>query len=209
MRACAAQFEDAVNLEVRRVLVGTQPFYEVLSTFLFEEDDDAEEPREFVSGLIIDANGEELVDLDFEQRVATFIASAEERAKDEAFAKALDRLFTKQALASNALASLQLPLPKQLVEELDGERDPGTAYRLELEGRRGFAKVTGADGKWEVLVYDEQYRPLGGSIEVGVEPFDIGSVEETAPLAAAPLPAGTAKKGNDVFEGARKPKVVF
>ncbi len=208
VRACAAQFEDAVEVQVRRILVGSQPFYEVLTTFTFE-DDDEEEPREFVSGLIIDFNGEELVDLDFEQQLATFVASPEERAQDEAFAKALDGLFTKQALDGGSLKPLEIPLPKQLVEVVDGASDEAIAYRLDLGGRRGYAKVSRIDGKWEVLVFDEKYRPLGGTIEAGVEPFDIGSIEETAPLTGGPRSASTEKKGNDVFEGARKPKVVF
>jgi hypothetical protein len=209
VRAAAAQFEDALEVQVRRVLVGSQPHYEILATFAFEEDEaDDAEPRQFVSGLIIDAAGTELVDLDFEQGVATFALSPEQKAADERLAQHLERLFTQEALQTQSVKAKQVPMPKALVESIDGEEDTGVVYAVEHADFRGFAKVFSNDGSYEVLVFDAKHRPLGGTPEVGVEPFDLASFEDTAPLAPAPAAAGESK-GNDVFEGARRPKVVF
>lgn len=208
VRAAVAQFEDALEVQVRRVLIGSQPHYEILATFAFEEDDADAEPREFVSGLIIDSAGTELVDLDFEQCVATFALSAEQKAADERLARHLERVFTKHALETQSVKATSVPMPKALMESIDGEADTGVVYALEHGDFRGFAKVYSDGGSWEVLVFDAKHRPLGGTPEVGVEPFDIASFEDTAPLSAGPAPASESK-GNDVFEGAKKPKVVF
>lgn len=205
VRKAVAQFEDAVEREVRQLLVGGKPFYEVLVTFQFDDGDDELEPSEFVSGLIVDANGRELVDLDFEERLATFLPSPEEEARNQKLATFLEGHFTKAALASNALEKSVVPMPKAIEELVDGKPDTAKVFRFEFEGRTYFAKHYPPR---EVLIYDAKYRPLGGSPEVGVDAFDVAEVEMTSPLAPQPAPASAAK-GNDAFEGARKPKVVF
>lgn len=205
VRKAVAQFEDAVSSEVRQLLVGGRPFYEVLCTFQFDNGDEELEPSEFISGLIVDANGTELVDLDFEQRLATFIASPEETDRNRQLAAFLDGHFTKASLDGGALARSLVPMPKALEESIDGAPDTAKVYRFEFDGRWYFAKRYLPH---EVLIFDAQHRTLGGSAEVGVEPFDVAEVEASSPLGPAPAAVAGAK-GNDAFEAARKPKVVF
>lgn len=194
VRAVLKEFEGAQALEVRRVLVNGAPYFELLSTWENLDEESAKET--FVAGVIVDAKGTELVDLDFEQRLATFAPTKAELARNVKLSAFMEGFFTEERVLGSALVKHEVPVPRKLEPEA-GVR----AFKVEFDGRSYFARVVGARGALEVLIYDAAFQGLGGSYQVGQEPFDVAEVELTRSLAAKPAPAtGKAQSAADDFE---------
>jgi hypothetical protein len=194
LKALVSEYAEAESVEWRRVLVGGVAYFEVLATWE-NLDEDAPSPR-FVSGTIFDARGHELVDLDFEQRLATFAPSKAELAQNARLTAFMEKTFSDERLQGTALASAKIAMPAKL-----NENDGAQAYKVELEGRTYYAKVLGKPGAFEVLIFDAAFHGIGGSYQVGKEPFDVAEEEITRPLPAKPAKAsGKASSAVDDFE---------
>jgi hypothetical protein len=194
VRALLSEYAEAESVELRRVLVGGVAYFEILATWE-SLDEEASAPT-FVAGTIVDARGSELVDLDFEQRLATFTPTKAELAHDARLTAFMEKAFTDERLQGPALSVAKIAMPAKL-----NENDGASAYKLEFEGRSYFAKVSGKPGAFEVLIFDSAFRGLGGSYQVGKEPFDVAEVEVSKPLPAKPARAtGKASSAVDDFE---------
>ena len=208
VRAYGRDFEDALSLDVRRLHLEGVSYFEVLRTHLrdefLEEAEDDEEPGDddvFLTGTIIDAAGTEVVELDFERGLARFMPGPDEKAHDARLTAFCAQLFTPEALAG-ALATTKVPASVPLEPD-------ARAYRFTFEGRGYFAQAYKEQGAWEVLVYDEQGRGLGGCYGLGREPFDVAELEATVPLPRTPQPVRAEASGHDDFEPSKRPKVVL
>ena len=189
VRAVLAELEEAVSVELRQVLVGGVAYYEILSTWDSLDDDST-----FVAGTLYDARGAELVDLDFEQRLATFAKTKGELAHDAQLTAFMEATFSEARLQGSGLTKVAMPAKLN-------SADDARAYKVEFAGRSYFAKVYGKPGAFEVLIFDAQFRGLGGSYQVGKEPFDVAEVEVTKPLPPkAARPTANAKSAVDDFE---------
>lgn len=193
VRALLAELEEAQSVETRRVLVGGVAYFEVLSTWE-SLDEDAPRPT-FVAGTVCDARGTELVDLDFEQRLATFAKTKAELAHDAGLTAFMEATFSDARLQGAGLTKIAMPA------KLSG--DDARAYKVEFEGRGYFAKVYGKPGAFEVLIFDAQFRGLGGSYQVGKEPFDVAEAEVTRPL--PPKPARASAKASSAVDDFEAP----
>jgi hypothetical protein len=200
VRAFLKEFEGAVAIEVRRVLVGGVAYFEVLVTH--ENLDDESDQDTFVAGTIVDSQARELVDLDFEKRLATFSPSASEKTHNAALTAFMQATFTDARLPT--LEAIDVPA------KLKTDAGEARAHRVEFEGRPYFALVSGQRGAFEVLIYDAAFNGLGGSYQVGKEPFDVAELEATRPIGKVPLAATSkGKSAVDDFEAPKTRKVTF
>lgn len=208
VRAYARQFPDALSLEVRRLHVEGTSSFEVLRTHARDEflesapEGEAPGPDDtFVTGTIVDAEGVELVELDFEEGSAVFLADADEKAHDARLTAFAAQHFTVEALAG---ALKTAPVPAAVPLEADAK-----GYRFTFEGRTYYAQAYREQGAWEVLVYDDQGHGLGGCYGVGRADFELAEEEARLPLPRTPRPAAAEASGHDDFQPGRRPRVVL
>ena len=198
VRVYLGQFPDALKVDARRLVVEGVPYFELLRTHAHDEEDLAET---FITGTIVDAAAAEVVDLDFVERTATFLPGAQEVERDQKLGRFADKHFTIARLENGPF---EVSLPRAIEKEPDAK-----GHRFEQAGRTYFAQAYRESGAWEVLVYDDQGRGLGGNYDVGHTDFELAEVEPTLPLHGTPIAARGTTSGNDDFLHRPKPKVVF